>query len=393
MNKKSTLSDAAYRIEGQPMFKVLDNVQKLEKQGEDIVHFEIGDPDFSTPSHIIEAAYRSMKKGETHYTSSMGLYDMRVAAIDATSFSRGFTPSLEQVLITPGANIIIYLVVKCLVNPGEEVIFPDPGFPTYYSVIKLCGAVPARVPLREKNKFRMNPKDIKQAITSKTRLVIINSPNNPTGSVMTPEEIDKIYKIARQYNIYLFSDEVYSRMMHEEKARFHSPSSNDFCRDIVIVGNGFSKAFAMTGWRLGVAIGPEEVIEKMGLLVQTLYSCVPPFIQRAGISALKENQAEIIHMMNVYKERRNVLVDGLNSIDGISCLKSEGAFYVFPNITKTGMTSEQFAYFILKEAKVAMLPGTNFGKYGEGYVRLTYATGIENIKKGIDRIKTAMKKL
>lgn len=393
MNKKLALSDAAYRIEGQPMFKVLDNVQKLEKLGEDIVHFEIGDPDFSTPSHIIEAAYMSMKKGETHYTSSMGLYDMRTAVIDATSFSRGFTPSLEQVLITPGANIIIYLAVKCLVNPGEEVIFPDPGFPTYYSVIKLCGAVPVRVPLREKNKFRMNPEDIKKAVTSKTRLIIINSPNNPTGSVMTPEEIDEIYKIAKKHNIYLFSDEVYSRMMYEEKAKFHSPSSNDFCKDIVIVGNGFSKAFAMTGWRLGVAIGPEEVIEKMGLLVQTLCSCVPPFIQRAGISALKEDQTEIKHMMKVYKERRDLLVDELNSINGISCLKSEGAFYVFPNIKRTGMTSAQFADFILKEAKVAILPGTNFGEYGEGYVRLTYATGIENIKIGIDRIKTAMKKL
>lgn len=393
MDDKLDLSEAAYRIEGQPMFKVLDKVQKLEKQGENIVHFEIGDPDFSTPAHIIEAACKSMKSGETHYTSSMGLYDMRVAAMDATSFSRGFTPSIEQVLITPGANIIIYLVVKCLINPGEEVIFPDPGFPTYYSVIKLCGAVPVRVQLREKNKFRMNPKDIEKAITPKTKLIIINSPNNPTGSVMTPEEIDEIYKIAKKHNIYLFSDEIYSRMMYGEKAKFHSPSTNDLCKDIVVVGNGFSKAFAMTGWRLGVAIGPEKVIEKMGLLVQTLCSCVPPFIQRAGISALKESQAEIKHMMNVYKERRDALVDGLNGIKGISCLKSEGAFYVFPNIVKTGMTSGQFTDFILKEAKVAILPGTNFGEYGEGYVRLTYATGIENIKKGIDRIKIAMKKL
>jgi len=393
MNKKIALSKAAHTIEGQPMFKVLDMVQKLEKQGKDIIHFEIGDPDFSTPSHIIEAAYNSMKRGETHYTSSMGLYDMRTAAMDATSFSRGFTPLIEQVLITPGANIIIYLVIKCLVNPGEEVIFPDPGFPTYYSVIKLCGAVPIRVPLKEENKFRMNPEDIRKAITSKTKLIIINSPNNPTGSVMTPKEIDETYQIAKKHNIYLFSDEIYSRMMYDEKAKFHSPSSNDFCKDIVIIGNGFSKAFAMTGWRLGVAIGPKEIIEKMGLLVQTLCSCVPPFIQRAGICALKEDQAEIKRMMSIYKERRDVLVDGLNSIDGISCLKSEGAFYVFPNIKKTRITSERFADFILKEAKVAILPGTNFGKYGEGYVRLTYATGIENIKKGIDRIRTAMKNI
>jgi len=280
-----------------------------------------------------------------------------------------------------------------LLNSGEEVIFPDPGFPTYYSVVKFCDITPVRVQLKEENKFRMNPKDIRNAITSKTRLIIINSPSNPTGSVMTPKEINEVYDIAKENGIYLFSDEIYSRMMYGEEAKFHSASSNDFCKDITIVANGFSKAFAMTGWRLGVAIGPEQIIEKMGLLVQTLCSCVPPFVQRAGISALKEDQSEIRNMMKVYKERRDLLVEGLNSIPGISCLKSEGAFYVFPNITKTGMRSEGFANFILEEAKVAILPGTNFGKYGEGYVRLTYASGIENIKIGIERIKTAMKKI
>lgn len=388
--KKLLLSKAAYRIEGQPMFKVLDKVKKLEQQGENIIHFEIGDPDFDTPRHIIEAAYTSMKKGETHYTSSMGLYDMRVAASEATSFSRKFTPSIDQVLITPGANIIIYLAVKCLVNPGEEVIFPDPGFPTYYSVIKFCKVVPVRVPLREENKFRMNPEDIKKAISPKTRLIIINSPSNPTGSVMTPEEIDEVYRIAEENGIYLLSDEIYSRMMYGD-AKFHSPSANDACRHTTIILNGFSKAFAMTGWRLGVAIGPEEIIEKMGLLVQTLCSCVPSFIQRAGIAALKEDQTEIRRMMEIYKERRNLLVEGLNKIPGISCLKNDGAFYVFPNITKIGVNSEQFANFILENARVAILPGTNFGEYGEGYVRLTYATGIEQIKEGLERIGNVLK--
>lgn len=392
MPKKPFFSQAASRIEGQPMFRLLDKVQKLEQRGEDIIHFEIGDPDFDTPAHIIEAAYSSMKRGETHYTSSMGLYDMRVAATTATSFSRGFTPSIDQVLITPGANIIIYLAVKCLVNPGEEVIFPDPGFPTYYSVIKLCGSVPVRVPLKEENKFRMNPEDIRKAITPKTRLIIINSPNNPTGSVMTPQEIDEVYKIAEENGIYLLSDEIYSRMMYGD-AKFHSPSSNDSCKHTTILLNGFSKAFAMTGWRLGVAIGPEEIIEKMGLLVQTLCSCVPPFIQRAGIAAIKGDQTEIRRMIEIYKKRRDLLVYGLNKIPGISCLKNEGAFYVFPNITKTGMKSEEFTNFILEKAKVAILPGTDFGEYGEGYVRLSYATSIENIKIGLERISEALENL
>jgi len=392
MIKKKLLSKSAYKIEGQPMFKVLDKVQKLEKQGENVIHFELGDPDFDTPRHIIEAAYSSMKKGETHYTSSMGLYDMRVAASEATSFSRKFSPSIDQVLVTPGANIIIYLAIKCLVNPGEEIMVPDPGFPTYYSVIKFCGVVPVRIPLREENKFRINPEDIRKAITPKTKLIIINSPSNPTGSVMTPKEIDRVYKIAEENGIYLLSDEIYSRMMYGD-AKFYSPSFNDSCKHTTIILNGFSKAFAMTGWRLGVAIGPENIIEKMGLLVQTLCSCVPPFIQRAGITALKEDQTEIRRMMEIYKERRDFIVDGLNKLPGINCLKPEGAFYVFPNITKTGMNSEEFADFILKNAKVALLPGTNFGKFGKGYVRLSYTNSIENIKEGLKRMSVALKNL
>jgi aspartate/methionine/tyrosine aminotransferase len=320
----------------------------------------------------------------------MGLYDMRIAASEVTGFSRKFTPSVDQVLITPGANIIIYLAIKCLVNPGEEVICPDPGFPTYYSVAKLCNVVTKRVPLKEKNCFRVSPGDIRKAITNKTKLIIINSPNNPTGSVMTPAEIDEIYDIASSKKIFLYSDEIYSRMIYGD-TKFYSPSIRDKCRKITIVANGFSKAFAMTGWRLGVAIAPKKIIEKMGLLVQTICSCVPPFIQRAGIAALKEDQAEIRKMMQIYKERRNVLVDGLNSIPGVRCLKSEGAFYVFPNITGTGMTSEDFVDLMLSKAKVALLPGTNFGKYGKGYVRLTYATSLDNIKEGIRRMRRVLR--
>ena len=392
MDKK--LSNSAYKIEGQPMFKVLDKVQKLEQQGENIIHFELGDPDFNTPKNIIEATYSSMKNGETHYVNSMGLYDMRKTAAEFNLNYRGFKPSINQVLITPGANIIIYLAIKCLLNPGEEVIVPDPGFPTYYSVIKFCDVIPKRISLKEENKFRMNPKDIKKAITPKTKLIIINSPSNPTGSVMTPKELDEVYKIAKENNIYLLCDEIYSRMMYREgEVKFHSPTSNDACKHTTILLDGFSKAFAMTGWRLGIAIGPEEIIEKMGLLVQTLCSCVPPFIQRGGIAALKDDQSEIRKMIEIYKERRNILVDGLNKIPGISCLKSEGSIYVFPNITKTSMSSEEFANFILEKAKVALLPGTNFGEYGKGYVRLTYATNVDNIKEGLRRIKEALKDL
>lgn len=389
MTTSPQLSDAAYRIEGQPMFKVLDNVQTLEKKGEHIIHLELGDPDFNTPDHIIESAYTSMKNGETHYTNSMGLYDLRVAAAQATEISRGFLPTIDQVLITPGANLIIYLAVHCLVNKGEGVIIPDPGFPTYFSVAKLCEVNPIRIPLKEKNQFRMNPDDVQERITRKTRLIILNSPSNPTGSVMTKQELNEIYKIAVDNETYILSDEIYSRILYGPTG-FYSPSINDACNQTTIILNGFSKVFAMTGWRLGVAIGPAAIIEKMGLLVQTLCSCVPPFIQRAGITALQGPQLPISQMIKAYRERRDVIVDGLNQIPGIRCLKGEGAFYVFPNITGTGMTSAEFAEFALTKAKVALLPGTNFGKYGEGYIRLSYANSVGNIQEGLDRLSEAI---
>lgn len=381
------LSKAAYNIEGQPMFKVLDRVLDLEKQGKNIIHFEIGDPDFDTPTNIKEAACSSIMDGETHYTSSLGLIDIRIAACDATEFSRGFRPKVSQVLVTPGANIIIYYALRCLVEPGEEVIIPDPGFPTYLSAIKFCDVKPVFVPLKEKNEFRMNPDDIRERITDKTRLIIINSPQNPTGSVMTPEELDEVFHIAEEKDIYLLCDEIYSRMVYDDNKFFYSPSNRDQCLERTILTNGFSKAFAMTGWRLGCVIGPEMVIEKMGLLLQTTSSCVSPFIQRAGIEAIRGSQDAVKNMMNEYKERRDILVDGLNAIPGVECIKPGGAFYVFPNITKTGMDDENFAKHMLEEAGVSLLPGSSFGKNGKGFVRLCYATSQGNIIEGLRRMK------
>jgi len=390
---KYRLSLAAEKLEGQPMFKVLAKVQELERKGRDIVHFEIGDPDFDTPANIVNAACEALKRGETHYTSSMGIREFREAVCWTTGKTRGFTPSIEQVLVTPSANIIIYYVIRCLVNPGDEIIVPDPGFPSYYSAIKFCDAVPVRVPLKEENEFRMDPEDVRKKITEKTRLIILNSPQNPTGAVMKPEEIDKMAEIAEEYDVFLYSDEVYARMIFDESTTFRSPSSRDRCQKRTIVANGFSKAFAMTGWRLGVAVGPEDVIEKMGLLLQTTSSCVSPFIQKAGIEAIKGNQTEVVMMMDEYKKRRDILVDGLNSILGIRCLKPGGAFYVFPNITGTGLSSEQFADLMLGKAGVALLPGTNFGEAGKGFVRLCYAVSRERIGEGVERIRKTVSQI
>ena len=386
------LSDLSNRTDGQPMFKLLDKVKKLEVEGKEIIHFEIGDPDFRTPENISNAGIKAIKNGFTHYVSSSGLTEFRQKICETTEVSRGFKPNIDQGLVTPGANIAIFYAISCIVNPGEEVIVPDPGFPTYYSTIKMCNTKAVHVPLLESNKFRMNPKDIENSITEKTRMIIINSPQNPTGSVMTKEEIRMTYEIAEKHDLYLYSDEIYARMVYKDSV-FNSPSVYDKCQERTIISNGFSKAFAMTGWRLGAVIGPSNVVEKMKLLLETTSSCVPPFIQKAGIEAIEGEQTSQKSMYDEYEQRRNIVVDGINSIHGLSCITPGGAFYVFINIKKTGMTSESFCDYILEDAGVAILPGTSFGEFGEGFVRICYAVNQDKIKNALERIKKSISKL
>ena len=386
------LSELSNRIDGQPMFKLLDKVKKLELEGKNIIHFEIGDPDFETPENISNAGINAIKNGFTHYVSSFGLTEFRHKICETTEKSRGFKPNLDQVLVTPGANIAIFYAISCVANPGEEVIVPDPGFPTYYSTIKMCNVKAVRVPLLESTKFRMNPKDIEDSITEKTRMIIINSPQNPTGSVMTEDEIKMTYEIAQKHDLYLYSDEIYARMVYKDSV-FNSPSVYDKCKERTIISNGFSKAFAMTGWRLGAVIGPSNVIEKMRLLLETTSSCVPPFIQKAGIEAIEGDQTLQKNMYLEYEKRRDLIVNGINSITGLDCISPGGAFYVFVNIKKTGMTSESFCDYILEDSGVAILPGTSFGEFGEGFVRICYAVDQDEIKNALERIKKSISKL
>jgi len=386
------LSELSNRIDGQPMFKLLDKVKKLENEGKKIIHFEIGDPDFATPENISNAGIDAIKNGFTHYVSSSGLTEFRQKICETTEMSRGFKPNIDQVLVTPGANIAIFYAISCIVNPGEEIIVPDPGFPSYYSTIKMCNTKAVHVPLLESNKFRMNPKDIENSITEKTRMIIINSPQNPTGSVMTEEEIRMTYEIAKKHDLYLYSDEIYARMVYKDSV-FNSPSVYDKCQERTIISNGFSKAFAMTGWRLGAVIGPSNVVEKMKLLLETTSSCVPPFIQKAGIEAIEGEQTSQKIMYSEYEKRRNMIVDGINSIPGLNCIIPGGAFYVFVNIKKTGMTSESFCDYILEDSGVAILPGTSFGEFGEGFIRICYATSQNEIKNALERIKKSISKL
>jgi aspartate aminotransferase len=385
------LSDASHRLEGQRMFQIFAKTRDLERQGKNILHFELGDPDFNTPTNIIDVVIESLKNGDTHYAPSSGLFELKEAAADVTVRSRGFRPDLDQILVCPGANIIIYYVVACTVNPGDEVIVPDPGFVSYFSILKFLGAKIVRIPLREENGFRLDPDDIEKAVTSNTRLIIMNSPSNPTGAVMTRGEIGRTFEIAKNKDLYILSDEIYARMVFEDANIKHfSPSHYDHCKERTIILNGFSKSYAMTGWRLGVATGPLDLIAKMALMLETTSSCVSPFIQKACVEALRGPQDPIMKMVQEFRGRRDALVEGLNRLPNISCISPQGAFYAFPNISKTGWTSEEFADKMLSEAGVALAPGPVFGDYAEGFVRICYANSKENIREALKRMEKVL---
>ena len=381
------LTFASSRLVGQKMFQILALAKDLENQGKDIIHFEIGDPDFPTPKNIKDAAINSINSNETHYTNSFGIPDLRNLACEVTLKSRGFKPLIDQVLVTPGANFQIYLIAACVINNGDEVIIPDPSFVSYESIINFIGGVVVNVPLKESNYFHVDPIDIKNKITKKTKLIILNSPNNPTGSVMRESEIREIYSLCEKNNIYLISDEIYSRMIYKDShTNFFSPSIIDNCNSRTIVINGFSKSYAMTGWRLGVVTGPANLIKKMNLLLETLVSCVPVFTQRAGIEALSCPQTEIESMVSEYRARRDFIYTHLNQINGFDAIRPDGAFYIFPNITKTGLSSDEISDLILKKINIAVAPGSIFGQHGEGYIRLCYANSMKNIESGLNRL-------
>lgn len=379
-------SKLAESLIGQPMFKIIDEARKLEQRGIDVVHLEIGDPDFDTPEFIRESGARAILEGDTHYVSSWGMPELRQAVQDVTELSRDFRPELNQVLITPGANISIYYAIATTTDPGEEVLYPSPGFPTYQSTVLATGTVGVPYPLKSEQGFSIKAENIEPLITPRTRLLILNSPQNPTGAVTSEKDLREVFELAEKYNLWIYSDEIYARMNYGEVPHF-SLSTIDACRKRVILSNGFSKAFAMTGWRLGTIIAPEEIASKMMLLLQTTSSCVSPFIQRAGLSALRGDQSVINDMMRVYRERRDFVVDQLNSIPGIECHTPGGAFYVFPSIKSFKLSSEEFCDRLLLDGFVAAVPGSHFGKDGEGFIRIAYATSQNRLAEGLERLK------
>lgn len=385
------LSNMTNNLYGQPMFELLTKAKKIEKTGRKIIHYEIGDPSFDTPDNIINAAKNALDEGMTHYTGSQGFPDFIEAVRANVKAYYGWKPTYKQVVACP-ANAIIDFVCRLTTNPGEEIIYPDPGFPTYYSSIVYNDFIPVPVPLKEENDFRMQPQDIRDRITDKTRLIIINSSQNPTGSVMSPWEIEDVADLAEEKNIFILSDEVYARVMYDRG--FISPSSRDKCLERTIMFTSMSKVYSMSGWRLGYAVGPEYLMEKMSLLIQTIISCLPPFIQIAGAEALSGKQDVVNRRMHELLLRRDTLIRGLSSLEGVRCTMPHGSFYAFPNITGTGLTSNEYCDRLLEETGVCVLPGSCFGENGEGYVRLCYASvEFEDIVESIEKMKMFHSKL
>ncbi len=373
------------RLGTETAFEVLARARALEAKGKDIVHLEIGEPDFDTPANIIEAAIDALHNGWTHYGPSAGLPELRQVIAEYVSRTRGVPVAAEEVVIVPGAKPIIFFAILALVEEGDEVVYPNPGFPIYESMINFMGARAVPIHLREENDFSLDVNELASHITDRTRLVILNSPQNPTGGVLEEEDIRDIAAAIGDRDITVFADEIYSRLIYE--GQHHSILSLPGWKDRTVLLDGFSKTYAMTGWRLGYGVMRADLAQHFSRLATNAHSCTASFTQVAGMEALRGDQGSVDQMCAEFRRRRDFFVAGLNRIRGFSCRLPKGAFYVFPNIKATGWTSRKLADALLDEAGVACLAGTSFGAFGEGYLRLSVANSIENLGKALQRIE------
>jgi aspartate/methionine/tyrosine aminotransferase len=379
------------RLPGEGAIEVLARAMALEAEGVDIIHLEVGEPDFETPANILEAGIRALKAGDTRYGPAPGVPELREAIAQDVCVRLGIEVKPEQVVVTPGGKAIAFFAFLALLEPGDEVIYTNPGFPVYEAMTDFIGA--KRVPLRllEERGFRFEVEDFLSKVSPKTRLIVINSPHNPTGSVLTKSDLEAVTEVAVERDLWVLSDEVYNRIIYEGESL--SIASLPGMQRRTIILDSFSKSYAMTGWRLGFGIMPPELASHIIRLVINSNSCTPPFIQRAGIEALKGPQEPVTRMVAAFRERRKMIVEGLNSIEGLRTVKPQGAFYIFPNIEGVGIGSGEFADYLLREAGVAVLPGTAFGEYGEGFIRISYANSLDNIRKALDRISKAVARM
>ncbi len=379
------------RLGTETAFEVMAKAKALEAQGKDMIYLQIGEPDFPTPKHIIEAGVAALRDGQTHYSAAAGIMPLRQAITDDVYARRGVRPEVAEVVVTPGAKPIMYFVITALIEQGDEVIYPNPGFPIYESAIKFVGGTPVPLPLLEEKDFRFDPDEFRSLVTDKTKLIIVNTPANPTGGNLTRSDIEVIAEVAQERNILVLSDEVYKNIIYEGEhvSLYALPGM----RKQTILLDGFSKTYAMTGWRLGWGCMPVELAQRVEKLMINSNSCTATFSQHAAIQALKGPTDEVDAMVETFRERRDFIVAALNKIPGISCITPKGAFYVFPNVKEVPLSSQELEDYLLNEAGVAILSGTAFGKYGAGYIRFSYANSIENIQIGLDRIQEALAKL
>jgi aspartate/methionine/tyrosine aminotransferase len=384
------LAQRMARLGTETAFEVLVKARALEAKGRDILHLEIGEPDFDTPRNIIDAGCDALHKGFTHYGPSAGLPQLRNAIAQYVSETRRVNVSPDEVVVVPGGKPIIFFSILALAEEGDEVIYPNPGFPIYESMINYVGAKAVPIRLREEMDFRLDVDELAGLINDRTKLIIINSPQNPTGGVLTKIDIERIAKAIGDRNITVLSDEIYSRLIFE--GEHHSIISIDGMKERTILLDGFSKTYAMTGWRMGYGVMRADFAAHIARLMTNSSSCTASFTQIAGVEALRGPQDSVDQMCAEFKKRRDVMVSGLNKIKGFSCRLPKGAFYVFPNITKTGWKSKRLADALLDDAGVAGLSGTAFGDFGEGYLRFSVANSIENIEKALERVDSWAKK-
>lgn len=372
------------RLGTETAFEVLNKARALERQGKNIIHLEIGEPDFDTPSNVVEAAVDALHKGWTHYGPSAGLPDLRQAVADYVTRTRNVKITPEEVVVVPGGKPIIFFTILTLIDEEDEVVYPNPGFPIYESMIHYVGGKAVPIQLRENRDFSLDVNELAALITDRTKLIILNSPHNPTGGVMSRRDVERVAQVIGDRNILVLSDEIYSRLLFE--GEHFSIMSIPAMRERTILLDGFSKTYAMTGWRMGYGVMRPDLASHITRLMTNSNSCTASFTQMAGIEALRGDQSSVDRMCSEFQRRRDVFVAGLNKIKGFSCRMPHGAFYVFPNITQTGWKSKPLADALLEQAGVAALSGTSFGAFGEGYLRFSVANSLENLEQALDRI-------
>ena len=378
------LAERMSRLGTETAFEVLNKARALERQGKQIIHLEIGEPDFDTPANVVEAAVQALHKGWTHYGPSAGLPELRQAIAEEVSRTRGVDVKAEEVVVVPGGKPIIFFTILALINEGDEVIYPNPGFPIYESMINYVGGHAIPIRLQEQKDFGFDVRELASLITDRTKLIILNSPHNPTGGVLSKQDIRDIAEVIGDRNILVMSDEIYGRLIFD--GEHYSIMSVPGFKDRTILLDGFSKTYAMTGWRLGYGVMRADLATQITRLMTNSNSCTASFTQIAGIEALRGDQSSVETMRLEFQRRRDAFVAGLNRIKGFSCRMPKGAFYVFPNITQTGWKSKKLADALLEDAGVACLSGTAFGDFGEGYLRFSIANSLENLNKAQQKI-------